>query len=83
MEQQHKGYSDSDPFYRNWMEFIRPDRVEVDRDSLTDSFGKFVCQPLERGFATTLGNCLRRALLSSIQGAAITAVKIDGALHEF
>jgi len=83
MEQQNKGFSDSDPFYRNWTELIRPDRVEVDRESLTDSFGKFVCQPLERGFATTLGNCLRRVLLSSIQGVAITAVKIDGALHEF
>ncbi len=83
MEQKNKGYSDSDPFYRNWTELIRPDRVEVDRDTLTDSYGKFVCQPLERGFATTLGNCLRRVLLSSIQGAAITAVKIEGALHEF
>ncbi|MBU4230174.1 MAG: DNA-directed RNA polymerase subunit alpha [Proteobacteria bacterium] len=72
----------SDPFYRNWHELIIPERLEVDQDSHTKSFGKFICQPLERGFATTIGNSLRRILLSSIQGAAITSVKIDGALHE-
>jgi DNA-directed RNA polymerase subunit alpha len=71
------------PFYRNWTELILPQRLEVDRDSHTPSFGKFVCQPLERGFATTIGNSLRRVLLSAIQGAAITSVKIEGALHEF
>ncbi|MFA6464959.1 MAG: DNA-directed RNA polymerase subunit alpha [Desulfurivibrionaceae bacterium] len=73
---------ESDPFYRNWHELIIPERLEVDQDSHTKNFGKFVCQPLERGFATTIGNSLRRILLSSIQGAAITSVKIDGALHE-
>ena len=72
----------SDPFYRNWHELIIPERLEVDQDSHTKSFGKFICQPLERGFATTIGNSLRKILLSSIQGAAITSVKIDGALHE-
>ncbi|MFA6283926.1 MAG: DNA-directed RNA polymerase subunit alpha, partial [Desulfurivibrionaceae bacterium] len=66
----------------NWHELIIPERLEVDQDSHTKNFGKFVCQPLERGFATTIGNSLRRILLSSIQGAAITSVKIDGALHE-
>ncbi len=71
------------PFYRNWCELIQPDRLEVDKGSHTESYGKFVCQPLERGFATTIGNSMRRILLSSIQGAAITSVKIDGALHEF
>lgn len=71
------------PFYKNWTELIQPERLEVEKDSHTSSYGKFVCQPLERGFATTLGNSLRRILLSSIQGAAITSVKIDGALHEF
>ncbi len=71
------------PFYRNWRELIKPERIEVDRDEHTESFGKFVCQPLERGFASTIGNSLRRILLSSIQGAAITTVKIEGALHEF
>jgi DNA-directed RNA polymerase subunit alpha len=71
------------PFYKNWTELIQPERLEVDRDSHTESYGKFVCQPLERGFATTIGNSLRRILLSSIQGAAITSVRIDDALHEF
>ena len=71
------------PFYRNWHELIKPEKIEVDRAKLTPSYGEFVCQPLERGFATTIGNSLRRILLSSIQGAAITSIKIDGALHEF
>lgn len=71
------------PFYRNWSSLIQPERLEVDKSTHTESYGKFVCQPLERGFATTIGNSLRRILLSSIQGAAITSVKIDGALHEF
>lgn len=83
MENQENNTFESDPFYRNWTELILPDRIEVDKDSLTNTYGKFVIQPLERGFATTIGNSLRRVLLSSIQGAAITAVKIDGALHEF
>ena len=68
---------------RNWRDLIRPRSVPVEQDSLTGRYGKFVCEPLERGFGTTLGNSLRRVLLSSLQGAAITAVKIDGALHEF
>jgi len=74
---------ETDPFYRNWSELIMPERLELDKASHTECFGKFTCQPLERGFATTVGNCLRRILLSSIQGAAITTVKIDGALHEY
>jgi DNA-directed RNA polymerase subunit alpha len=60
-----------------------PKSVELDSASATDTHGKFVIEPLERGFGTTLGNALRRIVLSSIQGAAITSVKIDGALHEF
>jgi len=68
---------------RNWRELIRPRNVPVDQESLSDTYGKFVVEPLERGFGITLGNSLRRVLLSSLQGAAITAVKIDGALHEF
>ncbi len=71
------------PFHRNWHELIKPEKIEVDRDKHTETYGKFVCQPLERGFATTIGNSLRRTLLSSLQGAAITSVKIEGALHEF
>lgn len=71
------------PFYRNWHELIKPEKLEVDRAKHSETYGKFICQPLERGFATTIGNSLRRILLSSIQGAAITTVKIEGALHEF
>ncbi|MEA1933227.1 MAG: DNA-directed RNA polymerase subunit alpha [Thermodesulfobacteriota bacterium] len=74
---------ESVPFYRNWRELICPERLEVDQDSRTECYTKFVCQPLERGFATTVGNSLRRILLSSIQGAAITSVKIEDAKHEF
>jgi DNA-directed RNA polymerase subunit alpha len=68
---------------RNWRDLIRPRNLEVETESLTATYGKFTCEPLERGFGTTLGNSLRRILLSSLQGAAITAVKIEGALHEF
>ena len=68
---------------RNWRELIRPRGVSIDQDSATDSYAKFVCEPLERGYGTTIGNSLRRVLLSSLQGAAITAVRIEGALHEF
>jgi DNA-directed RNA polymerase subunit alpha len=74
---------ESDPFYRNWLQLIMPERLEVDKATHTDLYGKFSCQPLERGYATTVGNCLRRILLSSIQGAAITSMKIEGALHEY
>jgi DNA-directed RNA polymerase subunit alpha len=74
---------DDNPFYKNWHELITPDRLEVTKDSHTDKYGKFICQPFERGFAATIGNSLRRILLSSIRGAAITSIKIDGALHEF
>ena len=68
---------------RNWRDLIRPKTIHVESESLTPFYGKFVCEPLERGFGITLGNALRRVLLSSLQGAAITALKIDGALHEF
>jgi DNA-directed RNA polymerase subunit alpha len=66
-----------------WKGFQRPQRVEVDADTLTPSYGRFVAQPFERGFATTVGNAMRRVLLSSIEGAAVTAVQIEGVLHEF
>src|SRR4030042_1033140 len=68
---------------KNWKALIKPKRLEVDEETLTDYYGKFVVEPLERGFGMTLGNSLRRILLSSLQGAGITAVKIDGSLHEF
>ena len=61
-EQNHELALESDPFYRNWRELIMPERVEVDKDSLTDNYGKFVIQPLERGFATTIGNSFRRLI---------------------
>lgn len=69
--------------YRNWRDLIKPRGLEVEKESLTETYGKFVAKPLERGYGTTLGNSLRRILLSSLQGAAIYAVKIDGVLHEF
>jgi DNA-directed RNA polymerase subunit alpha len=63
--------------------FQLPDSVKFDEETLTDTYGKLVAEPLERSFGTTIGNALRRVLLSSIEGAAITAVKIPSALHEF
>ena len=66
-----------------WKGFQRPKRLAVNTDTLTDRYGEFYAQPFERGFGTTIGNALRRVLLSSIEGAAITAVKIEGVLHEF
>lgn len=69
--------------YRNWRNLIRPKGLIVERDSLGDRYGKFVLEPLERGYGVTLGNALRRVMLSSLQGAAITTVRIEGAQHEF
>ena len=66
-----------------WRGFQKPKRLAVDAETLTDTFGKFSAQPFERGFGTTIGNALRRTLLSSIEGAAVTAVRIEGVLHEF
>ncbi len=66
-----------------WKGFQRPKRVICDMDTLTEKYGHFTAQPFERGFGTTIGNALRRVLLSSVEGAAITAVKIEGVLHEF
>jgi len=67
----------------NWRELITPRRLEVDEKSLTPTYGKFYGEPFERGYGTTVGNALRRVLLSSLQGAAIVAVRIKGVLHEF
>ncbi|TXD35466.1 DNA-directed RNA polymerase subunit alpha [Lujinxingia vulgaris] len=69
--------------YRNWRDLIKPREVEIDQRSKTDTYAKFVCEPFERGYGITIGNALRRILLSSIVGAAVTKIKIDGALHEF
>ncbi len=69
--------------HRNWRDMIKPKRLEADEKSLTPTYGKFVGEPFERGYGTTIGNSLRRILLSSLYGAAITAVRIRGILHEF
>ena len=68
---------------RNWRELIKPKSISIEEDNRTHSYGKFVCEPLERGFGITIGNALRRILLSSLQGAAIVSVKFDDVVHEF
>jgi DNA-directed RNA polymerase subunit alpha len=68
---------------RNWRSLIRPKRIDIDEATHSRFYAEFTCQPLERGYGITLGNALRRVLLSSVQGAAIVSVKIDGVLHEF
>ncbi|MDF1564986.1 MAG: DNA-directed RNA polymerase subunit alpha [Deltaproteobacteria bacterium] len=68
---------------KNWRDLFRPRGLVVDQDNLSGTYGKFVAAPLERGFGLTLGNALRRVLLSSLQGAAITSVRIEGVDHEF
>ncbi|MGZ3791043.1 MAG: DNA-directed RNA polymerase subunit alpha [Bdellovibrio sp.] len=70
-------------YYKFWREMIKPKGFEVDRDTLREDYAKFIIRPLERGFGVTLGNSLRRILLSSMMGSAITAVKFEGVLHEF
>ena len=74
---------DPNTIARNWRDLIRPKKLEVEPNELTESYGKFTCEPLERGYGITLGNSLRRVLLSSLQGSAVTSVRIEGALHEF
>ncbi len=69
--------------YKNWRDLIKPKRLQVETDTLTGKYGKFFAEPFERGFGTTLGNSLRRVLLSSLQGGAISSVRIKGVLHEF
>ncbi|NTV53013.1 MAG: DNA-directed RNA polymerase subunit alpha [Candidatus Firestonebacteria bacterium] len=66
-----------------WKNLVKPERLEYDKETLTPTYGKFVAEPFERGFGVTIGNSLRRILLSSIQAAAVTSVKIAGAVHEF
>ena len=64
-------------------DLVKPTGLEPQPESLTDTFGRFVAEPLERGFGVTLGNALRRVILSSLQGAAFTGVRIEGVFHEF
>jgi len=68
---------------KSWKDLIRPKRLEVEKETLTPTYGKFTAEPFERGFGITIGNSLRRILLSSLQGGAITSLKVDGVLHEF
>ena len=66
--------------YMNWQQLMKPEQVQVNSNP---SYGKFVCEPLERGFGITIGNSLRRIILSSLYGAAIVSVKFDTVMHEF
>ena len=68
---------------KNWQELIRPNKLQVTPGSDATRYATLVAEPLERGFGQTLGNALRRILLSSLQGAAVQSVHIDGVLHEF
>lgn len=68
---------------RNWSELVKPDQISRASESADTMYGKFVCEPLERGYGTTIGNAMRRVLLASLQGAAFVAVKISGVQHEF
>src|SRR5438105_9339696 len=67
---------------KNWKDLIKPKRLEVEEKSLGANYGKFIAEPLERGFGVTVGNSLRRILLSSLEGSAVTRVKIQGVQHE-
>jgi DNA-directed RNA polymerase subunit alpha len=69
--------------YRNWETLIKPKAMEIEEETLTPTYGRFHVEPLERGFGITIGNSLRRILLSSLQGAAICAIRMKGVLHEF
>lgn len=68
---------------KNWRGLIKPRGLEVEKESLSDTFGRFSAKPLERGFGVTIGNSLRRILLSSLQGVAITTIRVEGVMHEF
>ena len=70
-------------YYKFWRDLIKPKAFEVDRETLREDYGRFMVRPLERGYGVTLGNSLRRILLSSMMGSAVSAVKFDGVLHEF
>ena len=82
-EENDKNLKKPEPFaYKNWTELIKPTKIDVNKEEKT-TFGSVTIEPLERGFGLTIGNALRRILLSSLQGAAATSVRIDGVLHEF
>jgi len=82
-EENNDNLKKPEPFaYKNWTELIKPTKIDVDKKE-TKTFGSVSIEPLERGFGLTIGNALRRILLSSLQGAAVTSIQIDGILHEF
>ena len=82
-EENNDNLKKPEPFaYKNWTELIKPTKIDVDKKE-TKTFGSVSIEPLERGFGLTIGNALRRILLSSLQGAAVTSIQIDGVLHEF
>ncbi len=82
-EENDNNLKKAEPFaYKNWTELIKPTKIDVDKKE-TKTFGSVSIEPLERGFGLTIGNALRRILLSSLQGAAVTSIQIDGVLHEF
>ncbi len=70
-------------YYKFWRDLIKPKGFEIDRESLREDYAKFVIRPLEKGYGVTIGNSLRRILLSSMMGSSVTGVKFDGVLHEF
>src|SRR5687768_5593647 len=70
-------------YYKFWRDLIRPKGFEVDKENLTERYGRFLVRPLERGYGVTLGNSLRRILLSSMMGSAVSAIRIEGVLLEF
>ena len=70
-------------YFKFWRDLIAPKGFDVDADSLSDTYGKFIVRPMEKGFGVTVGNSLRRVLLGSMMGSAVTAVKFEGVLHEF
>ena len=70
-------------FQKNWIGLHKPKSIQIEQKSKSNTYGKFICEPLEKGYAITIGNSLRRVLLSSIQGPAITMIKVDGVMHEF
>ena len=69
--------------YKHWTDLIKPKQLEVEEKTLTSNYGKFYAEPFERGFGQTIGNSVRRIMLSSLMGASIVAVRIKGILHEF
>ncbi len=70
-------------FQKNWIGLHKPKAIQIEQKSRTNTYSRFICEPLEKGYAITIGNSLRRILLSSIQGPAITMIKVDGVMHEF